>query len=120
MPASRPMITTTIMISIRENAERRGARGEGRAEAMHARILAPCPLPLAPAHSLNRITSLQNRQHRRQNDEQHDDGEHHDDQRLKDRGKSLRGRLHLLIIAYGQSIEHFFQPAGLLTYREDL
>src|SRR5437868_13996192 len=103
-PAIRPMITTTIMISISEKALRAGKRRASSAAKRGGDLT-------------DRIARLQNGKHCCQDDEQDDRREHEDDRRLEDRRQALRRRLHALIVACRETIEHLFEAAGLLAHR---
>src|SRR4051812_28685412 len=108
----RPMMTTTIMTSMREKAGRERATKRRSDEATQGKTKIDVaveglsfPFVASSLRSfdallslLNRIPRLQNRQHGRHHDEQHDHRQHDDQQRLEDGGEALGGGVDLLIV----------------------
>src|SRR5687768_3945636 len=102
-PASSPMMTTTIMTSMREKA--RGARHEGTEARRHEgsgrcpsfSFVPPCLSACVPS-SLNRIACLQDGEHGREDDEQDDQREDDDQHGLENRGEALRAGGDLLVV----------------------
>src|SRR5688572_25318549 len=104
MPASKPMITTTIITSMREKP-----RSGPTAEAVGFLFT-----------SYNRIARLQDGENGREDDQQHETSEQQDQQWLEQRGEALRLRGHLLVVRDREPVEHVLEPPGRLADREEL
>src|SRR5688572_20172578 len=69
----------------------------------------------APLFSSRHICGLQQGQDRREGDEAYERDQPQNKQRFKYSRQPLGGGGDLLVIIYGEAVEHFFQPARLLA-----
>src|SRR5688572_20775796 len=113
MPASKPMITTTIITSIKEkpaaSAVGRVARLRPTAEAVGFLFT-----------SDDGIARLQDGEDGREHDEQHESREHEDQHGFEHGGEALRLCGHLLVVRDREPVEHVLEPPGRLADREEL